>query len=137
MQIDIVGEAQLIGFPSQYPTLSMMDWTTNQPNARFWALKLLKDSFLPGDEMVETYLAPLITSDVEAQAFLTPSGRKLLLINKRNRRIDISLPNAASATALTVDAQSGEAPARAITPTDGTIALQPFAVTVVTWKPAT
>jgi hypothetical protein len=137
MQIDIVGEAQLIGFPSQYPTLSMMDWTSNQPNARFWALKLLKDSFLPGDEMVETYLAPLITSDVEAQAFLTPSGRKLLLINKRNRRIDISLPNAASATALTVDAQSGEAPARAITPTDGTIALQPFAVTVVTWKPAT
>jgi hypothetical protein len=136
MQIDIVGEAQLIGFPSQYPTLSMMDWTSNQPNARFWALKLLKDSFHPGDKMVETYLAPLITSDVEAQAFLTPSGRKLLLINKRNRPIDISLPDAASATALTVDAHSAEAPARAITPTDGTIALQAFAVTVVTWKAA-
>ena len=111
--------------------------SATSPNARFWALKLLKDSFHPGDEMVETYLAPLITSDVEAQAFLTPSGRKLLLINKRNRRIDISLPNAASATALTVDAQSAEAPARAITPTHGTIALQPFAITVVTWRPAT
>jgi hypothetical protein len=133
MQIDIVGEAQLIGFPSQYPTLTMIDWATNQPNARFWALKLLKDSFKPGDKMVETYLAPLLTSDVEAQAFVTSSGQKLLLINKRNRPIDISLPDAASATALAVDAQSAETPARAITPFNGTITLQPFAVAVITW----
>jgi hypothetical protein len=32
----------------------MMDWTTNQPNARFWVLKLIKGSFHPGNELVDT-----------------------------------------------------------------------------------
>ena len=54
LQIDILGESQLIGYPTQYPSVSMMDWTKNQPNARYWVLKLIKDSFHPGDKLVET-----------------------------------------------------------------------------------
>jgi hypothetical protein len=134
MQIPILGEAQLIGFPSQYPTLTLIDWVTNQPNARFWTLKLLKDSFKPGDRMVQTDSEASITADVESQGYVTASGRKLLIINKRNRSIDIALPDAASASALTVDSQSAEFPARSIAPSGGTLHLQPFAVTVVSWN---
>src|SRR5208283_787725 len=63
LQIYIVGESQLVGYPSQFPSVSMMDWTTNQPNARFWVLKLIKDSFHPGDKLVETTVS---SSDLAA-----------------------------------------------------------------------
>jgi hypothetical protein len=133
MQIDVVGQSQLVGFPTQYPSVSMMNWTTNKPNARFWVLKLLKDTFHPGDKMVQTDLGVPNATDLEAQAFITPAGHKLLLVNKRNLATDVPLPDAERATALTVDLQSGEGPARSVTPSRGKITLQPFAVTVVSW----
>ncbi len=111
-----------------------MDWNTNQPNARFWVLKLLKDSFHPGDKMVETDLSILNAADLEAQAFLTPAGHKLLLVNKRDLATDLIVPDADTAAAVTVDLQSGEGPARRMRPAaDGILTLQPFAVTVVSW----
>ena len=100
LQIDIIGESQLVGYPTQFPSVSMMDWTNNKPNPRFWVLKLIKDSFHPGDALVDTSLE---SPDVEAQAFLTPAGHKLLLANKRDRVIEVELPNAEKASALTVD----------------------------------
>lgn len=133
LQIDIVGESQLVGFPSQYPSVSMMDWTTNRPNARYWILKLIKDNFHPGDKMVETDLSAAYSGDVEAQAFITHAGHKVLLINKRNAVAEVPLPDANAATALTVDMQSGEGRARSVIPANGKITMQPFAVTVVSW----
>jgi hypothetical protein len=133
LQIDVVGESQLVGFPSQVPSVSMMDWTTNQPNARFWVLKLLEDSFHPGDKMVETDLSIPNAADLEAQAFITPAGHKLLLVNKRDLATDVIVPDAENAAAVTVDLQSGEGPARSVRPAGGIITLQPFAVTVVSW----
>jgi hypothetical protein len=133
MQIDVIGESQLIGYPTQFPSVSMMDWTNNKPNARFWVLKLIKDNFHPGDKLVETGLGGNDGSDLAAQAFITPSGRKVLLLNKRNHAIEISLPDAASASALVVDTKSGDDPARNVKPADGKLQLEPFAVTVVSW----
>jgi hypothetical protein len=130
IQIDLIGMSQLVGYPTQFPSVSMMDWTTNKPNARYWVLKLIKDSFRPGDRLVETTVG---SGDVAAQAFLTPSGRKLLLANKRDHAIQIPLPDADKATALTVDAETGAGPAHAVTPSAGNIKLEPFAVTVVSW----
>ena len=130
LQIDIVGESQLVGYPTQFPGVSMMNWTTNQPNARFWVLKLIKDSVHPGDKLVETFAN---TRDLAAQAFVTPAGRKLLLVNKRNREIAVSLPDADKVTALAVDPETGDNPARGVQLTAGTIKLKPFAVTVVSW----
>ena len=46
--IDIAGESQLVGYPTQFPDVSMMDWRNGNPNARYWVLKLLKDNFLAG-----------------------------------------------------------------------------------------
>jgi hypothetical protein len=132
LQIDVIGESQLIGYPTQFPSVSMMDWTTNQPNARFWVLKLIKDSIHPGDKLVESTIQAW-DLDVAAQGFITPVGRKLLLVNRRNREIDVAVPDAEKANALTVDAQSGEGPARPVKPANGAIRLEPFAVTVVSW----
>lgn len=131
LQIDIVGESQLIGYPTQYPSVSMMDWSNNRPNARFWVLKLIKDSFHPGDSLVETRLN---SPDVTAQAFTTPAGRKLLLINKRNHQVGMKLPDAGNAAVLAVDSETGDNPARSVPITADTFQLRPFAVAVVSWQ---
>ncbi len=130
LQIDIIGESQLVGYPTQFPSVSMMDWIANKPNARFWVLKLLKDSFHPGDKLVETSVS---SGDLAAQAFLTPAGRKLLLANKRDHAFDVPIEDADKASALTVDAETGDGPARAVKPIAAKLRLEPFAVTVVSW----
>ncbi len=130
LQIDVVGMSQLVGYPTQFPSVSMMDWRTNQPNARYWVLKMIKDNFHPGDKLVETDAG---RGELTAQAFITPTGRKLLLANKRDNAIEVPLTDADKATALTVDLQTGDGPARSVKPADGKITLEPFAVTVVSW----
>jgi hypothetical protein len=130
MQIEIIGESQLIGYPTQFPSVSMMDWTNNKPNARFWVLKLIEDSFHPGGTLVETSID---SGDLAAQAFITPGGRKLLLVNKRDRAVDVPLPDANKANTLTVDVETGDEQARSGKAADGTIKMGPFAVTVVSW----
>lgn len=130
MQIDVLGMSQLVGYPTQFPSVSMMDWTQNKPNARYWTLKLIKDSLRPGDKLVETAIN---TGDVAVQAFETPQGRKLLLANKRDRAIQIPLPYAAQASVLAVDEQTGDGPARRVALVGGSIELGPFAVAVVSW----
>ena len=88
--VDVIGESQLVGYPSQYPSVSMIDWVNGKPNARYWVLKLIKDDFHPGDKIVETTAdAP---AGVTAQAFDTSTGHKLLLVNQRNRSIRVTLP---------------------------------------------
>ncbi len=88
MQIDIIGESQLIGYPSQFPGVSLMNWISNKPNTRFWVLKLIKDNFHPGDSLVETTLDGQGSEDLEVQAYLTRHGRKLLIANKRDHEIE-------------------------------------------------
>jgi hypothetical protein len=108
LQIDIIGESQLVGYPTQYPSVSMMNWINNKPNARFWVLKLIKDNFHPGDSLVDTRLEGSGSGDVEAQAFLTSAGHKLILANKRDHAVEVKLPDAEKATALTVDESTGD-----------------------------
>ncbi|MEO6844817.1 MAG: glycosyl hydrolase family 39, partial [Ginsengibacter sp.] len=43
--INVAGESQLVGYPTQYPDVTMIDWKDAKPNARYWVLKLLKDNF--------------------------------------------------------------------------------------------
>jgi hypothetical protein len=130
MQIDLIGMSQMVGYPTQFPSVSMMDWRTNQPNARYWVLKLIKDSFHSGDQLVETSVN---SHDLSVQAFLTPRGRKLLLANKRNRSVEVEIPDADNASARTVDEQTSDGPARIVKPASSKITLEPFSVTVVSW----
>jgi len=130
MQIDIAGESQLIGYPTQFPSVSMMDWRSNKPNARFWVLKLIKDSFHLGDQLVDTSVGG---TDLAAQGFVTPTGHKLLLINKKNGSAEVAVEGVDKATVLVVDGDTGDNAARSVKAADGKITLEPFAVAVVSW----
>jgi hypothetical protein len=129
MGIDIVGESQLTGYPTQFPSVSMVDWTTGSPNARFWVLKLIHDHFAPGDKLVETRGA---AGDVRALAFVTPRGRALLVVNKRNVKRTIRLKEEWKDAEVSV-VDSGAAPHTAAL-RESTIELEPFAVAVVSGK---
>ena len=130
--IDVAGESQLVGYPTQYPDVSMMDWVNGKPNSRYWVLKLLLDNFGPGDRLVQTTGG---TGQLTAQAFHTKRGRRLLLINQRNRDITITLPtDFTGATYSVVDEKSGEDPPTAATVQGTAITLQPFAVAVINGK---
>jgi hypothetical protein len=132
LQIDLVGESQLVGYPTQFPSVTMMDWTNGKPNARYEVLKLLKDNFGPGDKLVETSLPSGYGSDIVAQGFQTARGKRLLLVNKRDKTAELPLP-AEAAHAAAVDEKSGEGPAREIPIHGGKVTLDPFAVVVVSW----
>lgn len=135
LQIDVIGESQLIGYPTQFPSVSMMNWQNNKPNARFWVLRLIHDNFHSGDRLVQTSLSTIgvDSHNIAAQGFVTPTGNKLLLINKRNQAASVELPEAAPRSALTVDGESGDGPARPISAVGNRLALAPFSVTVVSW----
>jgi hypothetical protein len=130
MGIDVAGESQLVGYPTQFPSVSMVDWETGAPNARFRVLELLKNNFAPGDSMVGTSSAP---GFVHAQGFVTRDGkRKLLLISKRDREIAVPLDNAAGATAMIVDQTTQGGPPRIETLSAGAFRLPGYAVAVIT-----
>jgi len=106
--IDVAGESQMVGYPSQFPGVSMVDWDTGQPNARYWVLKLLHDNFGPGDKLVDTSSG---ISYVYAQGFVTRDGkRKLLLVNQRDRDFDLLIPGGSGAEAVCVDQTTGFQP---------------------------
>ena len=99
--IDVVGESQLVGYPTQFPSVTMLDWTTGAPNARYFVLKLIKDSFGPGDRLVATQAG---SGEVHARGFLTRDGRRrLLLVNKRDRPVRVSLAGQSGAGVAFVD----------------------------------
>ena len=127
--IENIGESQLVGYPTQYPSVSMVNWITGKPNARFRVLELLKHNFGPGDVLVSTRGTD---PDVAAQAYRTVAGRKLLLINKRNAVVGVNLPAEASGARMdVVDPSTGENPAQSSTVSGTQVTLAPFAVAVI------
>jgi len=130
--IDVAGESQLVGYPSQFPSVSMMNWKNGRPNARYWVLKLLEDNFGRGDKLIATSSA---TSAVTAQAFATDKGRKILLINKRNKKEQVELPAEATGAFVSfVDVTTGDNPIARYSLKKNTIILNPFSVAVIDFK---
>jgi hypothetical protein len=111
----------------------MMDYNNGKPNARYWVLKLIKDNFHPGDRLAKTSLGSMSTA-ADAQAFETPAGKKLLLVNKRNSAVELTLPSDVKSAAVSViDEATGDGPARVFQQTGDKLNLAPFAVAVVAW----
>ena len=131
--VDVIGESQLVGYPSQFPSVSMMNYNTGKPNARYWVLKLIKDNFHPGDTLVATTAGS--GASIDAQAYTTPQGKKILLVNKRNTPVEVTLPaEAKSASVSTVDEATGDTAARVSQQSGGKLTLAPYAVSVVSWQ---
>ena len=134
--VDVVGESQLVGYPSQYPSVIMVDWTTGKPNARFAVLELLKNNIGPGDDFADTDVRngpPADADAIEAQAFVRSGRRKLLLINQRNREVTVELPKECVGGTLQMIGGASPDPVKQVVG-DARIRLLPFAVAVVTLK---
>ncbi len=128
--IDVAGESQLVGYPTQFPSVSMVDWNTGQPNARYWVLKLLRDNLGPGDKLVYTdSTVPYVYS----QGFLTREGkRKVLLVNKRDREFELVISGAAGAEVRSVDQKTGFQPPSAARIASDQVSMGGLAVMIVT-----
>jgi hypothetical protein len=123
----------LVGYPSQFPSVSMIDYNNGKPNARYWVLKLIKDNFHPGDKLVANKPQEHGSSDVLIQGFITPQGKKVLLVNKTNSDKKVSLSSDfQSAASSTVDEETGDEAPRAGKTDGAELKMAPFAVTVLT-----
>lgn len=128
--IEVVGESQLVGYPTQFPSVSMVDWETGKPNPRFWVLKLIHDNFGAGDRLVETELS---NSYVYALAAVAPAGqRRVLLINKREQPIELLVAGAANAQEQFVDMSTGFEPPASRKLASDKVTLGGYSVAVVT-----
>lgn len=132
--IDVAGMSQLVGYPTQYPDVSMMDWRTAKPNARYWVLRLLHTDLSAGDKVVATSFKD-DDGGLYAQAYQTSGGRRLLIVNPHNTKVGLQLPaDFSGAEVESVDMNSGEGPARGSVYNGGNLPVEPFAVIVVTLK---
>jgi hypothetical protein len=127
--ITIAGESQLVGYPTQFPSVTMLNWKTGAPNARFRVLQLLKSNFGRGDKIVDT---DSNSPFVYALGFIGRTGQhKLLLVNKRDRDIQLTLPAPAKSIRF-VDETTKEGPP-ATQQVNGTVVnLHAYEVGVVT-----
>jgi hypothetical protein len=137
MGIDVAGESQLVGYPTQFPSVTMVDWTTGQPNARYQVLRLLRDNFGPGDKLVANLqtgpFPPPLANYVYYQGFLTRDGkRRLLLVNKRDRAIEVSIPGANGGRQDYVDQATASGPPVSKRLDSETVSLGGYAVAAVT-----
>ena len=129
--IDIAGESQLIGYPTQFPSVSMLDWDTGAPNARFRVLELLKDNFGPADKVVKTMAE---SPYIYALGFLGRDGkRKLLLVNKRDRDFELTLPGQGEQIEF-VDQRTKQDPPKKEPLNTNMVSLHGLAVAVVSFR---
>lgn len=135
--IDVISESQLVGHPTQFPSVTMIDWQTGRPNATYWVLKMIIDHLKPGSKLLQTEVRtpPQSTSHVHAQGFVNHEGvRKLLLINKRNRASGVTIPEAAGAEVELVDQTTAFGPPKRLTLIDDSLTLQGLGVAILTFK---
>jgi len=136
--IDVAAQSQLVGFPRQFSSVTMLDWETGQPNATYWVLKLIHDNLGPGDKLVATYVETpnqvwVLPAYIYGAGFLTRDGkRKILLVNKRNRTLEVSIPGAEGAKAEVVDQTTGFQPPAVSRLRGETLSLGGLAVAIVT-----
>src|SRR5215467_7812605 len=129
--IDVAGESQLVGYPTQYPSVSMVDWKDGKPNSRVWALRLLRENFGPGDKIAE--ISRSAQPYVYALAVVTKTGgRRLLLVNQRNRDISLSVTGAAGGQVESVDVTTAFQPPSKAQLNSDHLTLHGFAVALLT-----
>lgn len=135
-EIEVVGQSQLVGYPGQFPDVSMLDWKNGNPNSRYWVLKLLINNFRPGDKLVKTDFKGRIFignhPDINAQGFDTKNGKKILFVNKRNKIIEVKLSEEVNNAKLwSIDTEFPEYPKHPQIINGNKLSLKPFAVAVL------
>eukprot|EP01117_Protostelium_nocturnum_P006082 TRINITY_DN2189_c0_g1_i2.p1 TRINITY_DN2189_c0_g1~~TRINITY_DN2189_c0_g1_i2.p1 ORF type:complete len:483 (+),score=101.56 TRINITY_DN2189_c0_g1_i2:70-1518(+) len=103
--IDILGQSQLTGYPTQYPSVTLLDWNTGTPNAKLRIQMLLNQFFSQGDMMVET---PSTDENIFALGVAKKNGKKfVLVINKVNEETEVTIDDLETGILLYVDQTTG------------------------------
>lgn len=134
MGIDVAGESQLVGYPTQFPSVSMVDWNTGKPNPRFQVLKLLHDNFGPGDKLAELggdsssrgpyiYALPVITKQ---------GMRRILIVNKSEHSQDLVVAGSSGGEIEYCDQVTGFDPPKKESITSDKFTLNGFGVAALT-----
>jgi hypothetical protein len=126
--IEILGESQLIGFPSQFPSVSLMTYPEGKPTARFWVLYLLHKHFSVGDKICT---ATSDDRDVFASAYSTSHGKKVLLINKTNGIKSVTVASVTSGQIEYVDLTTGTNAPAIVNITSSTFNMNAFGVAIL------
>jgi len=130
--IDVLGASQLLGYPGQFPSVSLLDWKTGAPNVRYAVLQLLHDNMGPGDRIAT---ADLKSHDLYAAAFVSPSGeRKLLVINKRKHAATFDCRECVGSSVQSVEGAANMSFAHRGIVSSTQIDLAAFAVSIFTLK---
>jgi hypothetical protein len=134
MGIDVAGESQLVGYPTQFPSVSMVDWNTGNPNPRFRVLQLLHDNFGSGDKVVALGGDSSSRNPyVYAMPVVTKGGKKrILLVNKSKDAIDVQLAGSGGSQMEYVDQTTGFDPPKKTSLQGDKFTLNGFSVAVVT-----
>ena len=136
MGIDVVGCSQLVGYPTQFPSVSMVDWNTGKANARYWVLKLLCENFGPGDKLVEIAPFNMFSTShpyIFSMAVTKNDGRRcVLLVNKRDRPFNVSIKGAGGGKLEYVDQNTAFDQPVSYRPISDKVTLNGFAVAVIT-----
>jgi hypothetical protein len=128
--VDLATASMLPAYPGQFPDLALIDWQTGRPNARYVALKLIRDHFFPGDKIVQ---GSADSGYVLAQGFVSTRGeRKLLLVNKSQKDFQIIFPEAVGSRLEIIDVAAGSSPARVATVESSRFELGGFGVAALT-----
>ncbi len=130
--IDAVGQSGLLGHPGLFPSVSMLDWNTGRPNARYRALQLLRKHVHPRTSLCRTGTS---SPYFYGLGFRTPGReRKLLLVNKCNTSLRVGLAGLGGAQIEVVDQRSAGRPARIERLTRDEYLLSGYAVAVATMQ---
>lgn len=133
MGIDTVSASMLLGGEPRQHAISLLDWTTGDPNPRFRVLKLLHEYFRPGDRIVAleqgfdhpyVYTMPVVTKAGE---------RRLLLVNKSQYPAEIHVPGSSGGEKVWVDHNTASAPPAVARTTSDIVALEAYAVAALTF----
>lgn len=132
MQIDVIGESQLVGFPTQFPDVTMINYLNNKPNPRYWVLKMILDNIKSGSSLTQTSVDANDGNFISAQSFVVNGQKKVLLLNKSDKDISVKLPaDLTGANVITVDGTTGDDEPQKSTIAADSLVLKPFSVHLI------
>jgi hypothetical protein len=88
-----------------------------------------KENFGPGDKLVATSING---SDLICQAFNTAKGKKILVINPRNKEVLVTIPSTATISKTSVDVGTADNPPGLMSLNGNLVKISPYEVAVIT-----
>ncbi|PRP83305.1 hypothetical protein PROFUN_09517 [Planoprotostelium fungivorum] len=123
----LAGKLGLLGYPSQFPSVTLVNYTTGSPNARLRVQNLIHQYIRKGNDIAEIKLE---SDDVFGLLIVDGKDIRVMLVNKKNQDVDVKVPFVNRGVVLSVDPSTGEGlPSSA--KFEGVVHIQPWSVNIV------